>query len=218
MPSELRAIVFDFDGVILESADIKTDVFVEMFSHLPDDQVAAVRDYHLQNFGISRYKKFEWIYQTLLGRPLPDDERARLGEQFSELALRRVLEAPFVPGAREALDELASDYLLFVASGTPQEELQHIVEQRGLAGSFREVWGSPSEKPAIVRDLLARYELAPAELLFVGDGTSDHRAAETTGVEFLARDTAEHHDTWVRAGVRITPDLTLLPELVRGWR
>src|SRR5688572_19058444 len=144
-PGRLRAVVFDFDGVILESADVKTDAFVELFAHLPPEQVEAVRRHHLDNMGISRFKKFAWIYENLVGRALADAESQALGVRFSELALARILAAPFVGGADAALAALAARYPLFVASGTPQEELDLIVDRRGLRRYFREVWGTPTE-------------------------------------------------------------------------
>ena len=47
------AIVFDFDGVILESLDIKTRAFAALFDGFPDhtEQIAG---YHLNNLGVSR--------------------------------------------------------------------------------------------------------------------------------------------------------------------
>ena len=214
--TSIRAVVFDFDGVILESADVKTDAFVELYAEHGPDVVAAVRAHHLANLGLSRFKKFEWIAENVLGAPLSDAERARLGDRFSELALEKVLCAKFVAGAEAALATLAARYPLFVASGTPQDELALIVTRRGLT-CFREVHGTPAEKPAILRDLMRRHELAPREVLFVGDGLTDHKAAAATGVEFLARDTAPFHDEWVRLGVRREPDLQRLPELAASW-
>jgi phosphoglycolate phosphatase-like HAD superfamily hydrolase len=213
----LRAVVFDFDGVILESANIKTEAFVELFSHLTPAQVADVRRHHLDNLGISRFKKFAWIYENLLGRAIADDESQALGVRFSDLALARILEAPFVPGAREALEALAPSLPLFVASGTPHDELKDIVARRGLAGFFREVWGTPTDKPRILSDLMARHDLRSRQVLFIGDGMSDYKAAKATGVEFLARDTAELHDEWLRLGVRRAPDLRDLPATVAAW-
>ena len=212
----IRALVFDFDGVILESADVKTDAFVELYAPHGAEIQAAVRTHHLANLGISRFKKFAWIAEHLLGAAITDADSQRLGERFSALALEKVLAAPYVPGAAEALAALAH-LPRFVASGTPQGELDHIVDHRGLRPAFREVWGSPTEKDAIVRDLMARHGLAAGDVLFVGDGLSDHRAATTVGVEFLARDTPELHDQWVALGVRRRPDLRDLPELVASW-
>lgn len=209
-PGALRAIVFDFDGVILESADVKTEAFVELYAAHGPQVVAAVRAHHLANLGISRFKKFEWIAEHVLHQPLSAEQSAALGQRFTELALDKVLAAPMVPGAAAALAALAPRMPLFVASGTPQGELDSIIDKRGLRGAFREVWGTPAEKPAIVRDLLARYQLAPEHVLFIGDGLSDHKAAVATGVGFLARTTPELHQEWLRLGVRYVPDLTTL--------
>lgn len=209
-PSAVRAIVFDFDGVILESAEVKTEAFVELYAAHGPEVVAAVHAHHLANLGISRFKKFEWIAEHVLHQPLSAEDSAALGRRFTELALEKVLAAPMVPGAAEALAALAPRMPLFVASGTPQDELDLIVDRRGLRTAFREVWGTPAEKPAIVRDLLARYQLAPGEVLFLGDGLSDHKAAMATGVGFLARTTPPLHEDWLRLGVRYVPDLTTL--------
>ena len=213
----LRAIVFDFDGVVLESADVKTDAFVELFASHGPDVAARVKAHHLANLGISRFVKFAWIYDHLLGKRITEDESRALGERFSALALDKILAAPFVPGAEAALADLSAAFPLFVASGTPGDELDLIVDKRGLRPRFREVHGTPREKPAILRDLMQRHGLAPNETLFIGDGASDHKAAAATGVEFLARDTPALHDHWTQLGVRRAPDLTTLPELVRRW-
>ena len=98
-PKTLRAVVFDFDGVILESADLKTEAFVEMFMVHGTKIAEQVRTHHLANLGISRYKKFEWIYATLLQKPLSEQTSQALGQQFSDLALAKILAAPMVPGA-----------------------------------------------------------------------------------------------------------------------
>jgi phosphoglycolate phosphatase-like HAD superfamily hydrolase len=216
-PGRLRAIVFDFDGVILESADVKTEAFLALYAEHGAEIVAKVREHHLAHLGISRFKKFAWIAEHLLKTPLSEAESVALGERFSALALDRVLAAPMVPGAQAALEQLSDRLLLFVASGTPQAELDLIVDRRGLRRFFREVWGTPTEKPAIVRDLLARHALAPEEVLFIGDGVSDHQAAVATGLHFLARSTPALREDWLRLGVRRADDLTHLASDVEQW-
>ncbi|TMQ05879.1 MAG: HAD family hydrolase [Deltaproteobacteria bacterium] len=214
----VRAVVFDFDGVILESADVKTEAFVELYAEHGAAVVERVRAHHLANLGISRFKKFAWIAEHVLGRPLGDADSAALGERFAALALEKVLAAPFVPGAEAALAVLARAGLpRFVASGTPQDELALIVDRRGLRPVFHEVHGTPREKPEILRDVMARHELAPDQVLFVGDGMSDYKAARAAGTAFLARDTPALHDEWVALGVRLEPDLVRLPEVIAAW-
>lgn len=216
--SKIRAVVFDFDGVILESANVKTEAFCNLYADHGTEVVARVRAHHMENLGISRFKKFAWISQNIFGKALADDQSVELGRRFSELALAGVLAAPFVPGARDALHALAGKYQLAVASGTPQDELALIVERRELGHLFGEVHGTPAEKPAILRDFMARKLLAHDEVVFVGDGMSDYEAAVAAEVPFLARDTPELHARWVELGVPLRPDLSELPALISTWR
>lgn len=181
------AVIFDFDGVILESVKVKTDAFIELFSDYPE-HLDAIVAYHENNMGISRYQKFAWIYQELLGIMLSPSEEKRLGQQFSALVLEKLLACPFVPGTLELLEELKRRRIpAFIASGTPQDELEWLVQQRGLASYFQEVWGSPAEKPEIIEKLIATYELDRNRLYFIGDALSDYVAAKTTGIRFIGR-------------------------------
>jgi phosphoglycolate phosphatase-like HAD superfamily hydrolase len=213
----VRALVLDFDGVVLESNDVKTDAFVELYAQYGVEIVARVREHHLQNLGISRFKKFSWIAEHILKRPITESESVALGEQFSALALAKVLEAPMVSGAKASLAFLSERYPIYIASGTPQSELELIIARRGFAQWFHEVHGSPREKPAILRDIMARNGFSPAEVLFVGDGMSDYKAANEVGVEFLARDSVELQEEWRALRVRRVPDLVGLPEVVVSW-
>ncbi len=210
---QTRVVVFDFDGVILESADIKTDAFVDLFSHRPE-HLEAIRRHHLSNLGVSRFKKFEWIHRELLGVPYTRETESQLGAAFANLVLEKVLAAPFVEGAEEALTSLGRVAKLFVASGTPEEELQHIVERRGLRHHFLGVRGSPNEKTTVIEEALSATGVSREELVFVGDGESDLRAAKATGVRFIARDTPTLHDFWVQSKVSLIQDLRPLPAML----
>jgi phosphoglycolate phosphatase-like HAD superfamily hydrolase len=209
----IRAIVFDFDGVILESGNIKTEAFLELFGDYPEFQ-AAILQYHLDNLGVSRFDKFEWIYRELLRRPLVAAEREWLGCRFSEIVLDKILSCPIVPGALDALKLFQGFYPLFVASGTPQEELDMIVRRRNLVGYFDGVWGTPRKKAEIIGSVLNHYEWRPEQVLMVGDGTSDYQAAVATGVAFVARDTPEQAERWRELQVERVADLRELPALL----
>jgi phosphoglycolate phosphatase-like HAD superfamily hydrolase len=182
----LRAIVFDFDGVILESHDIKTEAFLALFAQYPE-KLDAIRSYHLNNVGISRFVKFEHIVREILRRPYTEEDRERLGAEFARLTHERILACPEVPGAQSLLPRLGGRVLRIVASGTPEEELRQIVRERGIADWFDEVWGTPRTKTEILRDAMTRHGLPPPSVLMVGDGMSDYKAACEAGVGFLAR-------------------------------
>ena len=181
-----KAVAFDFDGVILESADIKTDAMKTLFAG-HGAHLAEIVALHERHAGISRYVKFDMIYRDILRAPLPPAVRQELGRKFSALVLEKVLACPFVPGAREFLKARHRSLPLFVASGTPDCELAEIVAGRGLARYFKGVYGSPRGKAEIIRAILADLGLAARDLAFVGDGLSDFEAARSVAVTFVGR-------------------------------
>lgn len=172
---------------MIESTEIKTAAFARLFADHPEHLDAIVR-HHQENLGASRFEKFEWIYRHLLGRELSDGESTELGRRFSDLVLESTVTCPLVPGVLDVLTSLAARRPLFVASGTPDDELRLIVRRRGLERFFVEVHGSPPAKTRLVGELIARHRLRPESVLMVGDGRSDQRAAEANGLAFLARD------------------------------
>ena len=202
----LTAIIFDFDGVILDSVDVKTHAFAQLVAPHGPDAVRRMTNYHRANGGISRFKKFEWFAREVLGRELSGDESSAMGRQFENLALDGVLNAPFIAGAREFLG--SCELPLFVASGTPETELHHILERRGLTNFFREAHGSPRTKTEIIRDLLTRHSLDPEKTLFVGDAMTDFHAATECGLPFLG--IATDGTSPFPPGTALLPDLTML--------
>ena len=184
----LRAIVFDFDGVILESAEVKTEAFMELYADYPD-KVPAIRDYHIAQAGISRYVKFEHIQRNILGLPYTEADRRRASTEFERLTRERIFRCPQVPGAENLLRNLKGRVLRIVGSGTPQAELELIVATRKMEDWFDELWGTPRVKADILRDVMTRHRLPSRQVLMVGDGMSDYDAARETGTLFLARET-----------------------------
>lgn len=187
----IKAIIFDFDGVILESAEIKTTAFGKLFEAEHPDKTEAIVNYHMRNMGISRYVKFRYIYENILKLPLSQQREEDLGKKFSDIVLQEILLAPFVPGALEFLVKNRNKYLLFIASGTPEEELRHILKERQISHLFDEALGTPAHKTEIIRYILHKYSLHKEEIVFVGDAESDLIAAEEAGVSFIARITQE---------------------------
>jgi HAD superfamily hydrolase (TIGR01549 family) len=180
------AIVFDFDGVILESVNLKAEAFRQLFRDHPTQQERIVQ-LHLTKGGLSRYEKFRRIYQDYLHLPLPDEEMTRLDVEFSQLVEQATHTCPYVPGARAFIERQARERSLFIASGTPQIELRRVVAARDLDQYFVGVYGSPRTKVELLSAILSRVA-APAEaVLFIGDSIIDYEAAMATGVRFCGR-------------------------------
>lgn len=181
-----QAIFFDFDGVILDSVNVKTEAFAAMFHQYGSKVQRQVVDFHLANGGMSRFKKFEHYYKNLLHRDVSQNELVLLGDKFTELSLQGVIDSPFMPGALETLKLLSfTKTPCFIVSGTPHDEIKHIIQQKDLSAYFLEVHGSPKVKSVIVSELICKYNFTSSSCLFIGDAMSDYRAAQETGLKFL---------------------------------
>ena len=207
-----KAVIFDFDGVIVESTGIKTQAFHDLFKDHPR-QVKKIVAYHRRNGGVNRFVKFRYIYKNLLRRPLSAAHIEFLGRRYASLVVQRVIACPFVPGALPFLKKYHSQIKLFVISGTPHRELLRIVHKRKLTRYFKGVYGAPTVKPVLARRILRRWELAPSEVLYIGDAAADQQAARKTRVRFVGRRLGRSSPFSKR--VLTIPTLRELPSLLK---
>lgn len=183
---KLQAVFWDFDGVVLDSVEVKTRAFARMFSAYGPEIEKAVVDYHLVHGGISRFEKFRYYYNQLLNKSISEEEIHKLGVEFSGLVLEEVLAAPFIPGAFFSLNKLLEKGVpAYVVSGTPEVEVRHIVQMRQLSKYFIEVHGSPRTKKEILSDILCRQKYEARRCLFLGDAMTDYDSANDAGVPFI---------------------------------
>jgi phosphoglycolate phosphatase-like HAD superfamily hydrolase len=182
----INAIILDFDGVILESVEVKTAAFRKLFSFVPQ-HIDEIVQFHIDNGGMSRFDKFRYIYENILNEELTQSKFDELSHNFSEIVFEQVIKTPFVPGAQEFLEKYHMTIPLHVVSATPEEELQQIVKSRGLSHYFRKVFGAPRKKSECIREILEFSGVSPDSMIFVGDAKNDFEAARVTGVRFLGR-------------------------------
>ncbi len=210
----IQLIIFDFDGVMIESVDVKTWAFAQLFKDEPA-QVGAIVRYHKANGGISRMAKIRHIYADILRRPLPEELFERLCGRYAALVVERVKACPFVPGALEFLKAHAGQFDLYVVSGTPHEEIQAIVRDRGLTKFFKGVYGTPRSKGAWVKQILRTSGCGGPQALVVGDALADHEAAVANGTHFVARVSPGDEDIFTGRDITFKlPDLTGLAAVI----
>lgn len=180
---KLECLVFDCDGVILDSNKIKTAAFYE--AALPYGQSAAqtLVEYHTANGGVSRYKKFRYFLEHIAaegGGPSFEELLAAYA-----LAVREGLESCAVAQGLEQLREITPNARWMVASGGDQQELREVFGKRDIAGFFDSgIYGSPTPKMDIVKEAQKQGTLGRSALL-LGDSKYDHQVAEAFGLDFV---------------------------------
>jgi phosphoglycolate phosphatase-like HAD superfamily hydrolase len=188
-----RTLFWDFDGVIKESLEIKSEAFEYLFAPFGTHIATRVRDHHERHGGLSRYEKFP-LYLSWAGRQATDAEVTHYCDLFSSAVRQRIIECAWVTGAREYLDANHRRQFFVLVTATPQPEMEDILGAIRIRHWFREVHGAPVTKADAIRSVLARAGHPLDEALCIGDSAADRAAARAAGVEFLLRRTRFNHD------------------------
>ena len=200
-------VAFDFDGVLCDSVDVKTQAFRALYADAGPGVQDALTAYHLAHGGVSRDHKIRYAEQTLLGRAGDAETVRARSAWFAELVVDRVIAAPMLPGAMACLQRLAGTRPVAVVSGTPEDELHRIVEAKGLAHLFDTVRGAPTDKATHLARLLAQYGARPGRTVMVGDALTDLAAADCCGTRFLGIRATDGGDPFP-AGTRVEDNLS----------
>jgi len=196
------AFFFDFDGVLVDSTEIKTNAYRELYRSFGPETVSKIVAYHQLHGGISRFDKIVYTHKHFLDQPYCEEDISRDVEQYSRLVFEKVVSAKWIPGAHEFIKTYYQKVPIFIISGTPEDELQNVTRKRNMDRYFLEILGSPIKKPMHVRTLVERYHLDVNDCFFIGDALTDYHAAKETGVPFIG----------IQSEVEFPPNTVVLPD------
>lgn len=204
----IRCVVFDFDGTLVHSNEIKRSAFLEVAGAFPEGG-AVMERILLDAVGRDRYWVFARFADALPGSP-PAGE---LAERYTAICRERIAQAPEVGGASASLERLRSKGIrLFLSSATPRAPLADIVGLRGMDHHFEDVFGAPESKLTNLQSIRSRVGCSPQEMAVVGDGESDRSSAQGLGCHFVAV-RSDGNDFTAEPRHRVS-DLTGLPDLL----
>lgn len=178
--------IFDCDGVLLNSNPIKAKAMFDAASHWGEEAASELVTFHNSRGGIARWIKFEHFFQAILGR-VDDysDDMALLQQRYTSRVRDRLAACEKAEGVTDLLAGLrASGTKLFVVSGADQKELRDILTHHGLAVYFDGIFGAPDNKIDIINREMAEDRIT-GRRLFLGDSHYDMEAAQKTGCDFI---------------------------------
>ena len=184
--AEYNTLVFDCDGVVLNSNQLKIQAYFDVAIKFgaSETQAQALVDHHVKLGGISRYPKFEYFLREIMQQPVTEQAMQALLTSFTAEVKRLLIDceiSPYLTHVRNA----NPDAKWMIISGGDQAELREIFKQRGIDGLFDAgVFGSPDNKDTILaREITAENIVKPA--LFIGDSRYDHQASTNAGLDFV---------------------------------
>jgi AHBA synthesis associated protein len=203
------AVVFDLDGVIVDSFAVMQEAFSIAYAEVVGDGTAPFQEYERH---LGRY--FPDIMK-IMGLPL------EMEGPFVRESHRLADRARIYPGVLPLLRELRRRGLCSaIATGKAGERARYLLERLGVLSCFDHVLGSDEvarAKPApdIVLRALELLGARPEDAVMLGDAVTDIQAARSAGVDAAAalwgaRDRAELLASGPDAVLRRPSDLLAL--------
>jgi beta-phosphoglucomutase-like phosphatase (HAD superfamily) len=179
-----KAVIFDCDGVLVDSEVLALEVELAM---LAEQGLSFSRDDYVTRFMGLSYEKFHEVIdveaQERLGRPIPHDFRAELATRLRQTMIARLTE---IPGAGAAV--AATGLLKAVASSSTREGLERKLRQVGLWRHFEphvysaEHVANAKPAPDLFLHAAEQLDVAPADCLVLEDSVNGVIAARAAGM------------------------------------
>ena len=185
--SSYKTIIFDCDGVVLDSNFVKAEAFALLAMPYGREVSLSLMEYHLKNPAVTRHVKIQYLIDHLLPRygfqgPYPIFES--LLRDFA-LLLSSGLRSCELDPSLSALRDLTRSSSWLMASGAEEVELRNIMSYHKVDLLFDlGIYGGPTSKVDILTSKLRAGQIEQPSL-FVGDSFYDFECSRAVGADFV---------------------------------
>lgn len=192
MLEKYKTILWDFDGVILNSNVIRTKGFVEIFKDFPENQTSKLIKYHQKNGGLSRYHKIEFFFTKILKKRTTQDEIFFYAEKYKSFILNNLVDKRFIiKDTLSFIKQKKNAFSMHIVSASDGNELRQICKNLNIDFYFKSIHGSPLSKKENINKLLERNKLINEEVVLIGDTKNDFEAAIHNKIDFIGYNNIE---------------------------
>ena len=181
-------IIFDFDGVIINSHKVKTLAFYNIFKLYGKNIGIKAKRFHLENIGKSRYYKFRFILKNILKSKFTKKKMQILDKQFDyfvEKNLKKMMPSKYLI---KFLKKSKNTRNTYISTGTPQKKIIKILKEKRLLNYFNKVYGSPQSKIKHIKKIKKNNK----KCIFIGDSFEDFKAARFSNIKFILKINSEN--------------------------
>jgi len=179
-----KSVVFDFDGVILNSNSLKADAYKYAVQDYGTDYINDFICFHKKNGGMSRYDKFRYFLSEMAPENIPKLTIETLLARFSCFIDKKIDSCELVDGL-DAIRMQHQSAKWLIVSGSDQAELRAYANRRKIDKYFDGgIYGSPDDKRKnVIKALDSGIIEFPAVL--IGDSKLDHQVAKEFNLDFV---------------------------------
>lgn len=178
-------ILWDFDGVILDSMKIRDWGFEEIFKDYDKKQVDLLLEFHRNNGGLSRYVKIRFFFEKILKTTITEERILEFANNFSVLMKKELINPKnLILDSLTFIKNNFSKHNFHIVSGSDQNELRYLCEELNIAKYFISIHGSPTPKKDLVDQVIKANNYILNDVCLIGDSINDLEAAQVNNIVF----------------------------------
>jgi HAD superfamily hydrolase (TIGR01509 family) len=217
----IRAVVFDFDGILADSEPLHLRAYQEVFDGL--GTTLTREEYYSRYLGYNDEDMFRHVAADR-GWSMSDEQIAAVVAEKTRVfdAIIDTTDVLFA-GAAACVERLAAAFPLGIASGALPHEIRTILKRANLDRHFRFIVGSGDtfrSKPAPDPYLRAAelHALPPSECVAIEDSKWGIESAQTAGMTCIGVTHTYPADRLAMADVVVASLDDITADLIRGFR
>lgn len=175
----IKVIIFDYDGVIVDSFSEVHKTYLKMCKELGKKCPGTLEGFK-KIYGHSSSEAYNQLGFS--------EEDILKGNEIYKREVGNSKPTPF-EGIKEVLEVLSKDYLLIVLSSSYNKEIGQKLKNFGLMRYFKDILGRESvkikrfEKVGAIKEILKKYNLDSSEILLIGDRNVDFSEGSRAGLK-----------------------------------
>lgn len=182
----IKNILWDFDGVIMDSNATRDLGFEKVLSEFPEYQVEELLSFHRANGGLSRYVKFRYFFEEIRKESISDERISFWAEKFS-LIMKDLLIDPklLINDTIDFIKNNHDKYKMHIVSGSDEKELRYLCHELSIDSYFLSINGSPTPKIKLIENLLNKFNYETKDCCLIGDSMNDFEASDINKIMFF---------------------------------
>lgn len=177
-----KVLVFDFDGVLADSNEMKYHAWLELF---PEDK-DFMREVLSTMYFNTRFTILRHVFQIrgVAGEEL-EQKIQEYAAKYNTIVQQGVLRLGLISGVYETLETLSLKFRLYINSGTMENPLRESARDLGISHLFTQIFGAPRTKAENLARIMHGEKMSSHDIVMIGDGDPDYHAAKRYNIFFI---------------------------------